>query len=147
MSEEIEFKNSKNSDNNIGVMDDIGVQMAKDQLIAHEKEIEACEEALVELEKDYNNYNDQWQIDKRLFELELEHFGKREEHITHKVELIPEFWELQKKKQEYRVRMETHNAEEHLKAIRKQQEALNKQLEIAHKNKVVIEQKLKEAEK
>jgi len=99
---------------NVGVKDDKGVEILKRQLNGLTKEKEAYEKAIIDTEKSISNYEEQWLIDKRLLELQLEHFGMVDEKVTHKIQLVPEFWSLEKKKFEYRIREEHARADSYL---------------------------------
>jgi len=115
---EKEFKNELNTSNEVEVMDDIGVSMVKQNLAAVLDEQEHYAEAIKVAMAAYDNYNEQWIIDKRLFELEMDNFGKIDDSkATHKIELIPEFWELQKKKKGFSIRQETYSAEKRLEGM------------------------------
>jgi hypothetical protein len=111
----VSYQNDAGTDNEVSVMDDIGIGMVKQQLGALLIEEEVFVEAIDVSKSNYDNYNNQWVIDKRLFELQLEHFGLQEQHYTHNLHLVPEYWDLEKEKFMYKVRQETFSAEKRLK--------------------------------
>ena len=140
-----EFKNELNTPNEVGVMDDIGVDMVKRNLGAVLDERKAYEEAVVVAQKNYDNYKEQWDIDKRLFELELENWGKIDDKYTHKIELVPEFWELQKKKKEFAIRQETYSAEKRMQGFLDDVKNSQERLELLNEQVVKLTEQLEEA--
>lgn len=124
------FVNDEKGSNEVGVKDDIGLDMIKRQLGALLVEEEAFVEALEQGEKSYENYQKQWDIDKRLFELQLEHFGLEEKNYTHKLHSVPEYWDLEKTKFEYKVKQETFSAEQRLKQYEEEQTNALKRLNL-----------------
>jgi hypothetical protein len=134
-----EFVNKEKTENHIGVVDDIGKDMLQSQIDSYKEELDSYYEAVIDADKSIENYNNQWIIDKRLMELELENFGRREEHYVMKVHTIPEFWELQKSKFRFTIRQEEAKAENYL------QSQLNLR-EKALERITVIESNLKKAQ-
>jgi len=143
------FENGNNIEgtpNTIGELDEVGLDMLKEQVLALESEEKAYIDNLEEAKKTYDNYNAQWEVDKRLHELQLENHGLDPSKYSHKVHFIPEFWELQKKKYEYVVREDTFRAEQFLS---KQLDLIaegRKQLEIVQKNLADVRKQLEEAD-
>ena len=133
-----EYKNSKGTSNDVGILDDVGIDMVKNQLLS----LYAEEDAFVQMEatakESSENYKKQWVIDERLLTLQLENFGMIESAKTHKVHEIQEFWDLQKEQFSFKVRHETFNAEQQLAGYIREIESSAKNLvtitkEIANK--------------
>jgi len=139
---EKEFKNELNTPNEVGIMDDMGIDMVKRNLGAVLDEQKAYAEAVEVAQKNYDNYKKQWDIDKRLFELELENWGKIEGEATHKIELVPEFWELQKKKKEFAIRQETFSAEQRMKGFLEDVKNSQERLELLNEQEKELTLKL-----
>lgn len=123
------FKNELGTDNQVGIKDDIGTDLINEQIKSYEKELQDTQKALDGQKKGLANYSEQWAIDKRLMELELEHFGKPEDAYSHNVHKVPEYWELQKKKFEFKVRWDTKQAEAAIEGYEKQIEIYEKNIE------------------
>ena len=100
--------------NEVGVTDAIGVDIIVQQVINLYEEQEAFRIGKDTAVKNKENYSIQWDIDRKLQELQLEHFGMADEGRTHKIHFVEEFWVLQKKKFEFEVRMEKAKAESEL---------------------------------
>ncbi len=128
-----EFKNNNGTDNHIGVVDEIGKEMLKE-------EREAYEEAFKNVEKDIENYEKQWKIDRELMQLQYDNFGMDEKKYTHKIHFVPRYWELEKEKFSYQIKMEEFKAEKFL-------EQKNIELEKAVERIAIIDKQLEEVEK
>lgn len=144
---EEEFKNMDETPNNIGAVDDIGIEMLKEQLVSLEKEEETYRENIESAMKVYDNYKKQWDIDEELFKLELENFGIKEEAKKNLVHFIPRFWELQKIKFEYKIRQETFTANQYLDTQTDLIEEANNQLKIVLEQKAKVQAQLDEVAK
>ena len=143
---EKEFKNELETPNEVGVCDDIGIDMIKRNLGAVLDEQDAYAEAVEVAMKSYENYKVQWDVDNRLFQLELENFGKIDaDKCTHKIELVPEFWELQLKKKEFAVRQETYSAEKRMAGLLEDVANSQERLESLNEQAVKLTASLKEA--
>lgn len=137
-----EFINNANTDNHIGITDDIGVEMLEAQKQKYEDELKSYEEAVIEIVKDIKNYDDQWQIDKRLMELQSENFGLSEEKFSHKIHFLPEYWNLEQEKYAYVVRQETHKAEGYLTQKNLEKDGAEERIIIIKKNLKEVNDKL-----
>ena len=143
-----EFENKKGTSNYMEVVDEEDIETLKAQIEAVNSELEAFEEKRLDAVKLKERYETQWAVDKEEMTLQLEHFGMPEEKYTHKIHFVPRFWELQKKKFEFKVEEQTKQAESWIDGqtriieefdnsiltIKKQQEELKKQLEEVEKN-------------
>lgn len=113
--------------NNVGVKDEIGKEIIAQQKKSLKREVEMFEKQLEDLQKSYDNFKDQWLIDKRMYELHLEGDNIRKINPDFKYEAIDEFWELRKKQLQYKFRMDKHMAEAKLKHYLDQKEAVEEQ--------------------
>ena len=100
-----EYKNQAGTDNEVGITDEIGIGMLQQQVANLYDEREAFKRGVSEAKKGYDNYKEQADVEEKLQDLQLANFGLVEAHKTHKVHLLPEFWDLQKKKFEYEIKM------------------------------------------
>jgi len=108
----MEYKNKEGTSNNVGVTDDIGVDMLKKQVLNLYAEETAFQGGLEAAEKNLENFSKQWAIDKRLYELQLDNWGLLDEHRTHKLHMVDEYWELSKEQFYYnKVRPDTFQSE------------------------------------
>ncbi len=101
----------------VGVTDSMGVDIITQQIINLYEEQEAFRLGKINAIKNKENYSIQWDIDKKLQELQLKHFGMLESGKTHKIHEVEEFWDLQKQKFEFEVRMERVKAESDIKGF------------------------------
>lgn len=134
-----EFKNQAGSDNEVGVTDQIGIDMLKKQVKDIYDEIEAFKGGLDNAKKSFDNYKEQADVEHRLQDLQLDHFGMIEEQKTHLIHNVPEFWELQKKKFEFEVRsqrMQDKSQLEGYEAEIKRAEERLKQLDVQLAKKI-----------
>ena len=105
------FVNNDGTDNHVGESDELAIEMLQNQKTNYEQELEAYEENVKQIQKDIDNFKVQWDIDKELYQIQLDNFGVKDEHKTHLAHDLPRFWELQKKKFEFQVREDTFRSE------------------------------------
>lgn len=139
-----EFKNKNSTDNHIGVKDEIGKDMLLSQKESYMEDLDNYYEAVIQADKNYENYYDQWVIDKELMDLQLEHFGKDESQYTHKVHNLPRFWELEKQKFVYTIRQETAKADAYLAQQLEVREKALERIDIILKNLKEVNERLEE---
>ena len=139
-----EFENNAGTDNHIGVSDDIGKEMLASQKEEYEKELEAYQGALEQIDKDVANYTDQWLLDKEEMQLQYDNFGLLDDKFSHKVHTIPRFWEIQKEKFMYKIRQETHQAEQWLNQKAIEKEKAIERIDIIKKNLERVSNELEE---
>lgn len=132
------------TENEVGVTDDIGVDILTQQVINLYEEQEAFRIGKETAIKNKENYSIQWDIDKQLQELQLEHFGMTEEGKTHKIHNVPEFWDLQKRKFEFEVRMERVKAESDIQGFEAEEKRADDRIIIIKDQLVKKVTKLKE---
>jgi len=138
-----DYVNEAGTSNEVGVTDEIGKDLIKNQLLSLYAEEEAFVKARENALEGLENYEKQWLIDKELLELQLNNFGMLDSAKTHIVHTIPRFWELQKEQFGYKVRQETFQAEQTIKSFEREVETADKQLERIRKS---IADKVKELE-
>lgn len=146
MSEELEFKNNKGTDNHVGVADNIGLEMLKQQKANHEQELKTLEDARAEAIKTRDNYKEQWDIHAAKVQVQLDNWGMIEEKKTHKFHLVPEYWELEKKLFQYQFRMDKFTNEAQINAFDADVKSYEKQLDGVKKNLEEINKRIMEAE-
>jgi len=106
------YTNKEATPNGVGVTDELGVNMLKKQLLNFYAERDAFVQGKEQATKNLENFEKQWNIDKRLYELQMENWGLLDEKKTHKIHLIDEYWELAKEQFYYsKVRPDTFQSE------------------------------------
>lgn len=129
-----EFKNEKQTDNHVGVVDNIGVAMLKEQKANHEQELKTLQGALDDAQKTHDNFKEQWDVHEAKVQLQLDNWGMLDEKKTHRFHLLPEYWELEKKLFQYQFRMDKSNNEGMIKQFLNDIDSYKKQMDIAQKN-------------
>jgi len=110
--EKMSFENEQGTSNNVDISEELSVDMVKGQVINFYDEKKAFEMGLEQAEKNLENFEKQWLIDKRLYELQLENWGLKEGHKTHKIHDVQEYWDLSKEQFIFgKVRPDTFQAE------------------------------------
>lgn len=122
------FANDAGTNNNVGVIDDLGMDIIAEQIKNYKAEKEQYEQALLEIDKSKENYQKQWAIDKEIMALQLEHFGKNEKDFTHKIHYLPRYWELEKEKYSFNVHSETIKAEQQMKGYDAEKEKVSQRI-------------------
>jgi len=139
-----EFVNKAGTDNHVGVSDDIGREMQEAQKVKYEDELEAYQEEVAQIDRDIENYNAQWLLDQEEMQLQFDNFGMIEEKITHKVHLLPRFWEISRLKYAYKMRQEEHQAQQYLAHKQLAKEKGLERIDIVKSNLTRITQDLEE---
>lgn len=139
-----EFENNAGTDNHVGVSDNIGKEMLESQKAKYEEEVEAYKEAVEQIDRDVENYLKQWNIDKRIMELQFDNFGKDEEQFSLKVHKIPEYWELEKEKYTYYMRQEAYKADKWFDQKNTEKMKATERIEIIEKNLEEVDTRLKD---
>jgi hypothetical protein len=116
-------------EDNVGVKDDIGMQIEAAQKEQLERELELFTKNLEQIEAEKANFAPQWEIDKELVEIILDKDNLQKVNPEFKYELNPRYWELRKKQIEYKFRMDKHLAESKLKGYDVQKTAVLEQIE------------------
>lgn len=116
----------------VGLDDEYSKQIAEANKESLVKQKELFEKTIEEADKDYDNYNKQWAVDKELYDLMLEKFNYVGE-AKFAYEQDPRFWELQKEKFKYKMRMDVHMAEAKLKEFERRKETAIEQLNSVNK--------------
>ena len=145
ITENMKFENENKTPNEVGVSDEIGIDMLKEQHNSLLAEKDAFESSLTGLHLDLDNYTVQWDIDLELMELELDNFGVKDEHKTFKVQELDRFWELKKEQYKYKVREERARAENHIAGLKQSIENTQERVMIIIEQLEKIESQLKEA--
>ena len=129
MVEDMKYENKNGTPNEVGVTDELGVEMIKQQLLNLYAEQKAFEEGLETAVANLENFEKQWKIDKELYDLQMEHFGLNEDKYTHKVHFVPKYWELLKEQFYYsKVRPETFQSEKMIESYKSEIEVSEKRL-------------------
>lgn len=129
MDNKIKYENKNKTPNEVGITDEIGVDLIKDQLLSLYDERKAFEDGLDTAEKNLENFEKQWNIDKRLYELQMENWGLIEDKKTHKIHLIDEYWDLSKEQFYYgKVRPDTFQSEKMIESFNKEIETAKERL-------------------
>ena len=120
---------------NVEIMDELGQEIVAEQLKSLHRELSGFEDNLKQVLEAKENYEPQWEIDKRLYEIMIE--GHRKIEAQHEFEKNDEYWELRKRQLEYKFRQEKHLAESRINGYNIQIEALTKQV---NSNKTKIDE-------
>lgn len=139
-----EYKNAKGTDNEVGATDETAVEMIQTQVKNIYDERAAFVQALDNAQKGLDNYVPQAEIEHRLQDLQLEHFGLKDEHKTYLIHDVDEFWELEKKKFEYQVREQRAKDDSTIKGFEMEIDRCKDMLESFDKKLQVKFDKLKE---
>lgn len=123
------YENKEGTSNEIGVLDDIGIDMLKNQVVSLYAEEVAFELGLQNAVEGKENYEVQWKIDEELLDMQYNNFGMLKESYTHVIHTMPRFWDLQKEQFSYKVRQDKVLAESQLQGYDKEIEAATNQLE------------------
>ena len=141
----ISFENKDKTSNNVAITDELGVDMIKGQLVSLYEERSAFEKGLDHAEKNLKNFTDQWAIDSRLYQLQLDNWGLKDEHKTHKIHDSEEYWELAK--QQFfnsKVRPDTMSSEQMITGYNDEIETSTKRLTSIAEEILVIKKQLKD---
>ena len=111
--------------------DEIGKEMKETTIKNLYKEKETFEQLIEDGKKSLENYSEQWEVDKRIWEIRIE--NPKQIEPTYEYHNHPEIWDLIKKKMEYGFRQEKVQAEGTMNRLKKQVEAGKEQLEAAIK--------------
>jgi hypothetical protein len=128
-----------NVDSNIGLQDELGMEalvQAKEQL---KKELKIFSDNKSDLEKGKINFSKQWEVDKRLYALQLEGDNIKPLDPKTKLEAMDEYFELVKEKIRAKQRQDEFNFNQQMEAFDKQIAVMQEQIDSAEK-------KLKEME-
>lgn len=147
MSDELEFKNNKGTDNHVGVSDETGLIMLKQQKVNHEQELKTLQDAYEDAIKSHDNFKEQWDVHEKKIQLQLDNWGMIEDKKTHNFHLIPEYWALEKQLFQYQYRMDKVNNENMINQFKRDAEGYMKQLETVKANLAEVEKRIQEAEK
>jgi len=128
-----------NVDSNIGIQDELGMEALEQAKVQLNKEISTFTENVESLTKGKENYIKQWEVDKRLAEIQLEGDNLMPFEPKIPLEANKEYYELVKQKIAFKLRFDTHQAEEQLKAYDIQIATMQEQIDSSQK-------KLKELE-
>ena len=121
--------NNENVENNPSVEDQLTQEIVKGNIEQLKKEIGQFKKTLQTIDDSEKNYKEQWEIDEKIWELHLKDDNCKQIENTIKLHEEPEFWELHKKKLEYKYRMDKFTAENYLKGYEQQRKEVNAQLE------------------
>jgi glutaredoxin 2 len=114
----------------VGVQDDLGAQIIERQIEVIKHELEQVFIPNLEREqKAKARMQEQWEVDKRLYEITIEGFVSCEARM--KYEENPEYWALHKKKQQWKFDQEINQHEMMMKAYDQKMEELQKNIEVA----------------
>ena len=119
------------------LMDETGQEILSSQKEQIEKEINQFKLAIEDNIKGKQNYEDQWRIDEELWELQLKGDNYKLITVAYKYQEVERYWELVKKKLEYKYREDKKLAEGRLLGFDKQKEIMSSEL-------ASLESKLKE---
>jgi len=111
--------------------DDVGKEMTKTTIENLYKEKLTFETLIDEATKGLDNYEKQWAVDKRIWELRIE--APKQIEPTYEYHNHPEFWDLLKQKMVFGFRQEKALAEGHMNKFKYQIKANQEQLENAIK--------------
>jgi DNA repair ATPase RecN len=120
-----------NVDSSIGIQDELGKEALEQQKVALERELKVFTENKEGLIKGKENYLKQWEVDKRLLELQLEGDNIRPLEPKTKLETMDEYFELVKQMIAFKLRFDTFQAEQQIEGYDKQIEAMEEQIKSA----------------
>lgn len=121
-----------NAKNDLGMNDDIAKATTDAMKEQYEKEIKLFTENLERLDRGKERMQEQWEVDKRIYELRLE--GDNNTPVTPmlKFETLPEYQELVKKKLQWKFDQEVFMEEERQKKYERDRAQI---LELLESNK------------
>lgn len=126
--------------NYVGIKDEIGKEIIESQKESLKVEIQTFEEGLKNVLEAKKNYEDQWLVDKEVYELLLEGDNLKSLNPTQKFQTIDRYWELQKLKLQYKYREDKFLAEQRLKGYDEKIKEIQEKLELAKKTLQKIEE-------
>jgi hypothetical protein len=111
----------------VGVQDELGQEIEARGIENLENDVNIITKNLEQLHKEHTNYEDQWVIDKEVYELMSKPGALRKVEPAINVELEDRYWELKELQFGYKKREEFHKAEAYLANK-------ERQIEIAEEN-------------
>jgi hypothetical protein len=122
-----------NVDNNIGIQDELGMEALNQMKESLEKELKIFTDNRDDLIKGKENYLAQWEVDKRIAELQMEGDNLKPIDPKTPLEANDEYFELFKKKLAFKHRFDVYKAEEELKKFDTQIQVMQEQIDSAEK--------------
>ena len=112
------------------VDDEVGA-LTQEQLVSNlQNDVEAYTKALEDIKKSEVRYAEQWEVDKKLWDILAEEDNHRKLNPEYGYEANAEFWELKKQKLLWKIEEDTHVANRRIEGYKEQahqtQEALAK---------------------
>ncbi len=114
--------------NNAVVEDELTQEIVESNIKQLEAEIKQFKNNLDQIEKSRKNYKDQWEIDKELYEMQLDGDNFHLVTPTHNYQKLPRYWYLVKQKIEYKFKEEVHMANARLEKMDLDEKTIKEQL-------------------
>lgn len=115
----------------IGIKDDLGKEIEKEQRKTLNEEIELFTKNIESSKKSKANYEEQWVVDNEIYEIILKEDNMRKINPDFKYESDERYWELRRTQLSYKYRMDKFMSEAKLTEFDRQVEVLEEQLKIA----------------
>jgi len=115
-------------ESDIAIKDAIGKEIVETNKKQLKSEIDTFEKNIISAQKALKNYQDQWELDKELWEIQLKDMDCAQIEPVFHYHKNPRFWELIKKKKEYQYRFDEHNANAKLTEYTAQMKQLEDEL-------------------
>ncbi len=131
--EEIMLGDIPETEDNIGIMDDLGKEIMESQKKQLLSELTTFQSNIKEIEKSKQNFKDQWDVDNRIYEIFLEEYNIKKLNPEFKYEESNEYWDLRKKQLEYKYRQDKHMSESRLEEYDRKKIVLQEQIDIINK--------------
>jgi septal ring factor EnvC (AmiA/AmiB activator) len=125
----------------VGIMDEFGIDAVKAAIENLKVEIEVFEQNIVQLKKDKENFEVQWECDKRVYDMVINNLKKITPEFEY--ETLPGYWECKKIQYQFKYRQDKHLSESKLKQYESGIEANTSELKAAKDKLKDLTKKLK----
>jgi len=130
--------------NNATVNDELSADIVSEFKRNAELEIKQFKQNLIDIDKAIANYSEQWDVDKKLFEIQLEGDNHHLVTPTYKYQELPLYWELVKKKIAFSFKEQNHLAKQRFKGWEIQKEQIQEQIDSSQAKLDELEEERKE---
>ena len=110
----------------VQVEDKLGKKIIDKQRNQLESEIDVFTQNLAGLAERKKDFLEQFELDKKIQDMQQANFTKNKDNVW-AFDLMPEYWELQKQKQAYSIRMNRHMGDAKLQEFDREYEAISAQ--------------------
>lgn len=111
---------------NVGVMDDVGKEIAEEQKKSYIRQIDGFKDNLKQVQEAKDNYEKQWKVDDELYSIILK--GQKKLIPVFEYENDSRYWELRDMQGQFKYRQDKHLAESKIDGYNKQIESIQTEI-------------------